>query len=83
MMTLNIPNEQTDKINYLKRRQGLKLKLARLACEMTQQELADQLKIGRRTLCAYEKGINAIDSILIFEFAIALHQDISYFSPFD
>lgn len=35
---------------------GLKLKLKRKECGLTQQEVADYLKISRNTLSVYESG---------------------------
>lgn len=55
---------------------GTNVKEKRLACGMTQKELAEQVHVDQSMICQIERGTKAPSLPLGMEIAAALHCDI-------
>lgn len=58
---------------------GLRVRMKRIAMNMTQTELAEAIGISFQQVQKYEHGANRIGSSRLFEIAQALNVSISYF----
>jgi DNA-binding XRE family transcriptional regulator len=82
MTVINIPTYKHS-THLLNKKIGLKIRLARVANDMTQAGLAKIIQVSPRTISFYETGTNAIDATTLFKLATALNQSVDYFTPYD
>ena len=83
MSDLIIPNTRINRVNNLNKKIGLKIRLARVANEMSQKDLATKMQVCQRAISSYETGTNGVDAIALFKVAKILNQNVSFFDPFN
>ncbi len=56
-----------------------KLRLARKAAGLTQEQLGGKLGLSRQAISRYERGLKKLDSTRLIGFATVLQQELDYF----
>ena len=82
MTVINIPVDKNSTL-LLNKKIGKKIRLARIANDLTQKQLAKGVQVSERTISYYETGTNSIDAIMLFKLATVLKQDVSFFTPYE
>jgi transcriptional regulator with XRE-family HTH domain len=80
MTTTRLPGRAEDEREFL-RAMGMQIRLARVRCELSQQQLADRAGMSRNFVSAVERGGHGVDVRRLRQLARALGVELAALLP--